>query len=208
MRDSIDEKITEQAAMYSLRILSQSEARAFEQALAEGRAGFAEEMTAFDEVVAELAMSAEERTPSASLRQQLLERISEDKDPVDCGATELRSSGGLQLFQSVGLDEGDWEKAADGVFVKTLFVDRFKRTVTSLIKLEPGSRLPQHRHLGIEESIIIEGDCRVNGEVFRPGDYRRAMAGTTDSEVTTEHGTIFMMVSPGEIDILEPEWNS
>ncbi|MGH9853241.1 MAG: cupin domain-containing protein, partial [Blastocatellia bacterium] len=107
-------------------------------------------------------------------------------------------------LHNIRLEQGKWKRLAEGVFVKTLFVDQEKDEVTSLVKLEPGARFPSHRHTGIEESIVIMGDCHVNGEALAPGDYRRASAGTTDSEITTVNGTTYLVIAPRKMEILEP----
>lgn len=201
-RNFIDESIIEQAAMHALGMLGQPEARAFDRRQDENRAGYAEELAAFNAVVAALAFGAPEQTPPARARERLLARVAVESGHKAQGKVEAQSASPPQ-FQNVRLNEGRWNQVGKGAFVKILFVDPHRGAVTSLIKLEPGARLPRHRHLGIEESVVIEGDCRVNGEVFTPGDYRRAMGGTTDSEVTTERGTIFLMIAPPEVEILE-----
>jgi anti-sigma-K factor RskA len=76
MRSATDEKIAEQAAMYALGILSQSEACLLEHSLNDEWPGYIEEIAAFDAVVAALALSAPERTPPAETRNRLLDRIS------------------------------------------------------------------------------------------------------------------------------------
>jgi len=201
-RNFIDESIIEQAAMYALGTLSQSEARAFDRCLDENREGYAEELAAFNAVTAALAFGAPDQAPSAYAREQLLARVAAETNHKAQGKVETQSASPPQI-RNVRLNEGRWDQVGKGAFVKILFVDQHRGAVGSLVKLEPGARLPRHRHLGIEESIIIEGDCRVNGEVFTPGDYRRAMAGTTDSELTTERGTLFLLIAPQEVEILE-----
>ncbi|MGH9853311.1 MAG: cupin domain-containing protein [Blastocatellia bacterium] len=202
-RNFIDESIIEQAAMYALGMLSQSEARAFDCGLDENREGYAEELAAFNAVTAALAFGAPEQTPPARARERLLARVAAETGPKAQRKVETQSAAPPQ-FRNVRLNEGRWDQVGKGAFVKILFVDQHKGAVTSLIKLEPGARLPRHRHLGIEESIVIEGDCRVNGEILMPGDYRCALAGTIDSEVTTVNGTTFMMIAPQEVEIMEP----
>jgi len=201
-RNFVDEIVIEQAAMYALGMLSQSEARAFDRCLDENREGCAEELAAFNPVVAALAFGAPKQIPPARARERLLARVAAETGHQAQGKVETQSAA-PPPFRNVRLDEGRWNQVGQGAFVKILFVDQHRGAVTSLIKLEPGARLPRHRHLGIEESIIIEGDCRVNGEVLMPGDYRRAMAGTKDSEVTTERGTLFLLIAPQEVEILE-----
>jgi len=207
MRPVVDEKITEQAAMYALGMLNQSEARAFERCLNDGQEGCVEDLASFDAVVTALAFSAPERTPPESLRTRLLMTIASEAETAEIPVVQNSQLPAPQ-FHNVRLEQGKWKRLADGVFVKTLFVDQEKDEVTSLVKLEPGARFPSHRHTGIEESIVILGDCHVNGEALAPGDYRRASAGTTDSEITTVNGTTYLVIGPRKMEILESGWTS
>ena len=200
-------KIEEQAALYALGMLSQTEARAFEHELADGSIEAFASLETFEKLVADLSLNAPEVAPASTVRDRLLARIAGQaasapiapvvEDPRKQELTSLASQ-----FLSIRAGEGNWQPMGEGVLVKTLYVDRGKGTMTTLVRLTPVGRLPRHRHHGVEESIVIEGDCRVNGEVLKPGDYRRALEGTIDSEVTTEHGTMFLMVSPLEIEVL------
>ncbi|MDX2032390.1 MAG: cupin domain-containing protein [Blastocatellia bacterium] len=201
MNRDIPSKMEEQAALYSLGMLSQTEAQAFDREIADGNEEAAETLRGFESLTAELAFSAPEATPPPELRQRLLASLTPAPTPEEARKQEL-SSLAYQFF-SIRADEGRWIEMAEGVSVKTLFIDAARDAQTTLVRLAPGGRLPRHRHSGPEESLVLEGDCRVNGEVFLPGDYRCAPAGSIDSEVTTEHGTMFLMVSPQEIEVLE-----
>lgn len=207
MLDFDNEKITEQAALYALGMLSQSEANAFERCLSDKREGYAEEFAAFDAVVAALALAAPEQTPSELTRKRLLGAVASEAETAEIPVVQ-KSQLSTPQFHSLRLDEGKWNRLAEGVFVKTLFIDREKDLVTSLVKLEPGARFPRHRHPGIEESVVILGDCHVNGDVLTPGDYRRADAGTTDGEITTINGTTYLVIASRKVEILEADWAS
>src|SRR5262245_53616879 len=148
MRNFIDEKITEQAAMYALGMLSQTEARAFEESLKEGRRGYAEEFAAFDAVVTTLALGAPEQRPSKLTRNRLLLSIASEAETAEIPMVQPAPGAGPR-FHNVKMDEGHWDQVAEGVFVKTLFVNHASGSVTALVKLSPGSRLPRHRHTGI-----------------------------------------------------------
>jgi anti-sigma factor ChrR (cupin superfamily) len=51
----------------------------------------------------------------------------------------------------------EWEPTKyPGVEVKTLYKDPTGRQ-TTLTRMAPGSRLPQHRHRGVEQSYVLEG---------------------------------------------------
>lgn len=207
MRNSIDERISEQAALYALGMLSQTEAQNFARCLSEQQEGYAEELAAFAAVVAELGLSAPEQAPPGRVRNQLLFAVASEAVTTEMPPVRSTPLPAPQLH-SVKFDEGKWKKLAAGVFVKTLFVNQENETITSLVKLEPGARFPRHRHPGIEESVVILGDCHVNGDVLTPGDYRRADAGTTDGEITTINGTTYLVIASRKVEILEADWAS
>jgi anti-sigma factor ChrR (cupin superfamily) len=76
----------------------------------------------------------------------------------------------------------DWEPTRfKGVFVRKLYEDASGR-LTALTRMEPGAVLPSHRHVGIEQSYVIEGTlvdddgaCSAGNFVWRrPGSVHRA----------------------------------
>jgi len=79
-----------------------------------------------------------------------------------------------------------WEKTRfPGVEAKTLLVDRETGLVTSLMKFAPGARLPEHEHVLIEQTYVLEGsllcgegECKAGDYVWRPaGSRHEAWAG-------------------------------
>jgi anti-sigma factor ChrR (cupin superfamily) len=76
----------------------------------------------------------------------------------------------------------DWEPTKyPGVWIKKLYEDDTGRT-TSLTRMEPGARLPRHRHVGLEQSYVLEGSlvdadgtCTAGNYVWRrPGSVHDA----------------------------------
>ena len=79
-----------------------------------------------------------------------------------------------------------WEKTRfDGVEAKTLLVDRDSGLVTSLLRFAPGAKLPDHEHVRIEQTYVLEGSlvcgegvCKAGEFVWRPsGSRHQAWAG-------------------------------
>jgi len=79
-----------------------------------------------------------------------------------------------------------WEKTRyAGVEQKTLLVDRETGLLTALMKMAPGARLPDHQHVKIEQTYVLEGslmchegECRKGQFVWRPaGSRHEAWAG-------------------------------
>ncbi len=79
-----------------------------------------------------------------------------------------------------------WEKTVyPGIEAKTLLVDRASGLLTVLLKMAPGAKLPDHEHVLIEQTFLMEGSL-VCGEgtltagnfVWRPaGSRHEAWAG-------------------------------
>jgi len=79
-----------------------------------------------------------------------------------------------------------WEQTRfPGVEAKTLLVDRASGVVTSLMKFAPHARLPEHEHVLIEQTYVLEGslvcgegECTAGNYVWRPaGSRHQAWAG-------------------------------
>jgi anti-sigma factor ChrR (cupin superfamily) len=79
-----------------------------------------------------------------------------------------------------------WEKTAyAGVEQKTLLFDRQTGLATALMRMAPGARLPDHEHVKVEQTYVLEGslqcaegECRAGQFVWRPaGSRHEAWAG-------------------------------
>jgi anti-sigma factor ChrR (cupin superfamily) len=79
-----------------------------------------------------------------------------------------------------------WENTAyAGVEQKTLLFDRQSGLVTALMRMAPGARLPDHEHVKVEQTYVLEGslqcpegECRAGQFVWRPaGSRHEAWAG-------------------------------
>jgi anti-sigma factor ChrR (cupin superfamily) len=64
-----------------------------------------------------------------------------------------------------------------------------------LVRLAPGTDYPPHRHDGIEELHMLDGELIVDDQTFRPGDYRRAEAGTVDRRVWSQTGCTCVLIT-------------
>lgn len=209
-----EDDIRECAALYALGSLTQTEARAFEEHVAEGCRICAGEMAEFDEVVGALACATPERSPAADLRDRLLARIGVEPQArcTESGAgaygvevSEVPGSAVEPVMFVLRADEGEWRETPDaGVFAKVLFVDKARETVTSLVKMSPGARVPMHRHLGIEQCLVLEGDLRAGGVTLRAGDYNCWLPDTVHAELNSEQGNLLLIVAPESFEVLAP----
>jgi anti-sigma factor ChrR (cupin superfamily) len=79
-----------------------------------------------------------------------------------------------------------WEATRfPGVETKTLLFERATGLCTVLLRMAPGARLPDHEHVRIEQTYVLEGsllcgegECRAGEFVWRPaGSRHEAWAG-------------------------------
>lgn len=194
------DEFEERAAIYALGALDREEARSFEEHLAEGCEACEAELQPFAAVVAALGWAAPEAEPPAGARERLLARLTLDAQPDPSRATTRQSAS--SPFLTVRASEGEWKEACEGLFIKQLFADKARGTVTSLYKISPGAHAPMHRHLGVEECYVLEGDCRINDEVLGPGDYTCAMKGSVHQTVYTEAGTLLLIIAQEGSEVL------
>jgi anti-sigma factor ChrR (cupin superfamily) len=95
--------------------------------------------------------------------------------------------------------EMDWEEIRyPGCKVKTLLVDPQTGLLTALLKMEPGAELPDHEHVMIEQTYVLEGklvdkDGPDAGLEIGPGEYVWRPAGSRHSAWTPEGALMLAM---------------
>ena len=125
--------------------------------------------------------------PAESLWGRLARRI----------ATETGAEPFLPPSQLAAKPE--WEQAAPGIHVKLLATDTKKKRVSMLVRLAPGTDYPPHRHAGIEELYLLQGELMIDDKKVFPGDYIRAEADSVDHRVWSETGcTCVLLTSTGD----------
>jgi quercetin dioxygenase-like cupin family protein len=93
-------------------------------------------------------------------------------------------------------DKSEWEEAAPGIHVKILARNADIDSVSMLVRLDPGTDYPAHRHAGTEELHLLHGVLKVDDRTLYPGDFIHAEAGSVDHRVWSETGcTCFLMTS-------------
>jgi anti-sigma factor ChrR (cupin superfamily) len=91
--------------------------------------------------------------------------------------------------------EPEWEEVAPGISCQLLATDTEGDRVSMLVRLAPGVEYPPHRHAGIEELHLLDGELWIDGRKLRPGDYNRAEPGTADERVWSETGCTCVLVT-------------
>jgi quercetin dioxygenase-like cupin family protein len=94
-----------------------------------------------------------------------------------------------------GPPESEWEEVAAGISCKLLATDAEKTRVSMLVRLAPGAAYPPHRHAGVEELYLLDGELMIDDMTLYPGDYNRAEPGTGDQRVWSETGCTCVLLT-------------
>jgi quercetin dioxygenase-like cupin family protein len=164
------EEFLEMAPWYVLDALLPAQKEAFEERLANDTALRAE-VEQLRNLAGLTGFSAEPAVPPAGLRDKVLAATLPKRPGL------LHAAPDLIIFRS---EDVDWRPhpTAAGLLVKPLYVDRKRRYLTTLLKMEAGAVYPAHVHEDVEEIYVIEGEVELQGTAMGPGDYCRAEPGS------------------------------
>lgn len=98
--------------------------------------------------------------------------------------------------------EPSWEEVAPGIHCKLLAADSDTGRISMLVRLAPGVHYPPHRHAGLEELHLLDGELWIGDRKLRPGDYNRGEPGTVDMLVWSETGCTCVLVASARDAIL------
>jgi quercetin dioxygenase-like cupin family protein len=164
----LTDEIAESAALYSLGLLSDSERSSLDRHLAEGCAVCQSEIRRCADL---LVLWAQETAvyPPSSLREKLLQSIREPTPQAKAFSPVLLDEAGVRLLRTTKMK---WEPGpTSGLSVKVLVHDAENAMTTMLVRMRPGSLYPSHRHKGVEELYVLEGELRVEGVELVEGDF-------------------------------------
>ena len=108
----------------------------------------------------------------------------------------------------VQVAELPWETTSfEGVETKTLLFEKASGLVTVLMRMAPGAALPDHAHMQIEQTYVLEGrlvcgegECAAGDFVWRPAGSRHMLA------IFQVPNKFF--VDGGETDVLGQDWET
>lgn len=189
-----------EAALHALGALEPAEAAALDAHLHDCPLCRAE-MASLARTAALLGGLAAEVDPPEGLRARVLETTRRAATPVAdlvsrMTGGETRAAGDGPGFSIVRSGDGGWrDTGVPGVALRSLFVDQANDRITMLVRMEPGASYPSHRHGGVEECYVLEGDLAGPGFEMRSGDYQRLDGGTVHGDQFTRGGCLLFIVS-------------
>jgi len=130
---------------------------------------------------------------------------------------ENYESLGDQASRFVNVDDLSWEDSiSDGVTFKTLLIDKESGVVTAYLRMEPGASLPDHEHMLIEQTYVMEGslkcgegECTAGNFVWRPaGSRHKAWAPNGGLMLAIFQVPNKFFREKGETDMLDNDWEN
>ena len=184
-----DQDHVERVSLYALQALPAGEVPVVEAQIA-ACAECREDLEALHPIIGSfVSWPTDVLRPPTPLWDRLAQRIAAETGQERVSPAPRRSA------------EAEWEEVAPGISVKLLATDAESHRVSMLVRLAPGTDYPPHRHAGIEELHLLDGELMIDDRKLNPGDYSRADAGSVDRRIRSETGCTCVLMTSSE-DIL------
>ncbi len=117
-------------------------------------------------------------------------------------------SESLLALAPEGPSDLPWVEVGPGVTSKVLALFPNDAGWISLLRLQPGARIPLHRHKGEVHGFLLEGQRRLGsgGRVVGPGSYEYEPLGNTDTWwVEGDRPLVSLFVVRGAVEYLDAQ---
>jgi quercetin dioxygenase-like cupin family protein len=179
--------------LYVLGSLDDGDRIALEEHLVGGCKNCAAELFRVTDGLAKLAEASSVAMPIGS-RERFVEGLSKSRAPqqqISPDASVILNESGVLISRS---EAKKWQAVGvSGIWAKILFGDVERNSVTSLIRMDPGTSYPSHRHGGPEEIFLLSGEITLQGKLMKPGDYCHAEPGSIHGQSFTATGCVFIL---------------
>lgn len=190
---SIDPELRDQAIQYAFGTLDEATRARFEARLehSEELRGIVADARALAD---DLGTLVPEAVPPPGFLARIRARIEADEAGVQPWK-RWREAEAPEL--GIVFRDATWFEptAIEGIQVRRLALDAAADRVTLEILMAPGSKYPAHRHGGVEECFVLEGDIDVGGVVMHAGDYQRLEGDSLHPVQSTRGGCRLLIVS-------------
>ena len=156
-----------------------------------------EDREAFEASLLALAADIPPVEPPAYIKESLLSRLATAPRRNPTLEHNRKAASQLPEVHFSFQEEAVFQFAhLSGVTARMLHLDPTTKRFSAIVKLEPGSRIPPHRHDGLEECLVIDGELIVGSVRMRAGDYQWAETGSEHVEQWTEVGATILLSGP------------
>ena len=93
----------------------------------------------------------------------------------------------------IDVEHMPWEKTRyAGVEQKTLYIEKESGMLTALMRMAPGTRLPEHEHVKIEQTYVLEGVLHCGEGICKAGQFVWRPAGSRHEAWAGPQGGLFL----------------
>jgi hypothetical protein len=170
------------APLYALGELSEAE-QAWVEAQLQAEPDLTLELEEFQNAVTAFAYSSPPVPIAANLKDRLFDRIGVPLSEVEVPV--VASPNPEEFFWTMQGNALEWQPhPAPGFQIAIFHIDPVSRMASGLLRAEPDACYPLHRHVGVEEIYMLEGDLRIGSTVYGPGDYIRSSPSSSHDPVS------------------------
>ncbi|MBW4551980.1 MAG: cupin domain-containing protein [Aphanocapsa sp. GSE-SYN-MK-11-07L] len=188
----------ELAPLYALDLLDETERTWVEQQIADCPE-LAGELAGYEAGSTAMPYSLPVLPLAANVKERLFDRLQLPTPELATEAPPLASA--FRVLRSQNLK---WHPhPTPGVQIAIVHRDLSRREISGLLKAEPGVNYPIHRHAATEEILMLEGDLRLNGEVYGALDYIRSLPDSVHEPSHTTNGCMFFFRTSMDDDYSE-----
>jgi quercetin dioxygenase-like cupin family protein len=178
----------ELAPLYALDRLSEEERLWVEQQILE-EPDLAEELAAYQSAVTAIPYGVPDVPVPKNLKDRLFNQLGLETPEADPPPEP-------KTYLGVRSQDLNWQPhPAPGVSIAIIRTDEIKRELVGFLRVEPRVRYPLHFHAGMEEILMLEGDLRVDEQVYVAGDYILSYPGSSHAPYSHEGCRFFFHAS-------------
>ena len=146
-----------------------------------------------------------QQRPDSMLDADLTDALADGIAPVELSTAERERMRARILKRvaavppsgmvTVRAHEGVWRDFGPGVQIKVLHEDSSTNTMSYLVRMKPGARVPVHSHTQEEDCVVLEGEVVIGEHVMRSGDWHLARPGSTHADFCSKTGCLLFIRS-------------
>lgn len=187
----MENELTELTSLYALDILDEEDRLRVEMGITSNPSLVAD-LIEFRAAATSFSYDLPPVTPSPGLKTRLFERIGQEAQKNEKISKDKPVSTDIYIRS----ETIPWRPTRiRGLTIRQLYQDVAMRETTMLLKCEAGVHYPAHRHGGVEEILILEGDLVIKEQVYYKGDYIRSDPGTIHALFTETGCVLFIRTS-------------
>jgi len=175
---------------YVFGSLSEAEEKEFTQAT-KNNAVLAEQVQVYSDALGTIAEESALAMPSPrrAMKDKIMAAILNENNSASPEASSI-----LQEPSVIRAGEEGWQESGmPGIMMKVLSRDAATGKLIVLARLEPGAHYPKHRHVGVEDCYVIEGDLNVNDISLLGGDFIRSNDEEVHHDTWTNGGCTLLL---------------